>query len=155
MVLDPRAGRFSDTGETSGVEAGMRSAAGGDTLTKKYIARNIKPYKSLKRFSTPKGLKGLKNKNFAQLERLAAIAVLKKNGVKRRKLRTTPDKNKYTGKQLGKAKAGISAGRAPRSFGNVKIRNAARHITQVRRNRRVMKTNIFSGKGYDIWKGLK
>ena len=151
--LDPRVGRFSEAGNTSGVEAGLRSSAGQDTLTRKYIARNLKPYKSLSAYSTVKGLKKLKNKGFEQLERMAAIAVLKKSGIKRRKLRTSPDRSKFGGNQLGRARTALGGGKKPEDINNRKIREAARHLTQVRRNRRVMKTNIYSGKGYDIWKG--
>ena len=131
----------------------MRSTAQQDTLTKKYIARNIKPYKTLKAYSTVKGLKGLKGKDYSQLERMATIAVLKKSKVKRQKLRTTPDKKTFTGSQIKRARTALGSGTDPGTIRNTKIRKAARHLTQVRRNRRVMKTNIFAGKGYDIWKG--
>lgn len=152
MTLDPRVGRFADPG-TSGVEAGLRGSAQQDTLNKKYIARNIKPYKSLKKYGSVKGLKGLKNKNYAQLERMASIAVLRKSGVKRQKLRTSPNRSKFKPNQIKRARTALGANRAVGSIQNKKVRKAARHLTQVRRNRRVMKTNIFSGKGYDIWKG--
>ena len=142
----------------------MRSGVKGDPLNKKYIARNIKPYKSLKRFSTPKGLKGLKNKNYAQLERLAAIAVLKKAGVKKRKLKVKLTPKQFSASQVKRARAELK-GRdpetmqdAPKRRGlndikNLKVRRAARHLTTVRRNRKVMKTNIYKGRGYDISKG--
>jgi len=159
---DPtRTSRFS-TAEQSGVEAGLQQSGQPDTLNKKFIARNIKPYKTLKRFSTVKGLRGLRGKHMGQLERIAAKAVLKKNKVKSSPLNTKVKTGKYKPVQLRRARRQLkrigSESYRPGSTSGIKnkgVRRAANHLRQIRRNRVVNKTKIGDPKAYDIFKGYR
>lgn len=158
---------FSSVSPASGVETGYEDAVRHDPLNKKFIARNLKPYKTLRKFSTPKGMKGLKNKNYAQLERMAVRAVLTKNKVKRRTLSNKLDRDRYSPRLLQRARqktrAGYdirdrSKGQLGKSTGmiqNKQVRKATKHLITIRRNRQINKTGLYQGLGYDIMKGYR
>lgn len=167
MPLNPRQNRFSSqggAGYTSNVLSGYPGGAGKDALAdpidKAFVRRNLKPYKSLRQFSTKKGLGKLQGKTDVQLERMATKAVIQEAGVKKRKLRTNVNRKKYGKNVLNRAKGKIQEGYGVRKLGqpglnaneirNKKLRQATKHLIHVKRNRRVMSTNIWKGQGYDI-----
>jgi len=165
MTLDPsidRTRRFqASLSEPSGVEAGYRQATDKDPLNKNFVRRNLRSYKTLKRFGKRGGLDKLRTRNMARLEQLAVAAVLKKNKVKRRKLKTTRSK-RYGANQYKRARKKIREGYDIRykRFGqqglnvkdikNKRIRKATTHLVNIRRNRRINKTKLWKGVGYDI-----
>ncbi len=156
-------------GPSSGVEGGFReSSTVGSGLDSKFVARNLKPYKSLRKFTKGKGKnlklnKKLRGKNTAQIEQIAATAVLKKRGVlkKAKDLNTKVNKDKFKRKHLRQAKKRLAqTGKSfmPGSTAGIKnkrVRRAANHLRQLRRNRRVNKTPVGSAKAYDIYKGYR
>jgi len=162
----PPTSRFSSGYSQSGVEQGYQDVQN-DPINKAFVRRNIKQYKTLKKYAKKGGLSKLANKNYAQLERMAARAVLKKNKVKRRKLRTKGVQAKYGAKVTNRARKKISQGygvkdrklgqigKSVNQIKNKKVRRAAKMQVQVRRNRRIMKTKVMAGKGYDIKKGIR
>jgi len=163
--VDPvRPNRFSGA-ETSSVQSGLESGIGRSLFSRSDIVRNIKPYAKygLKQYASTKGLRKLRGKDYQQLENMAARAVLKKYKVKRRKLATGVDRSEFRKPLLKRAKLKLSQGYDRRLLGQqgkdvkdipkVRLRQAAKRLITVRRNRRVMSTNIFRGKGYDIKMG--
>jgi hypothetical protein len=166
MTLEPtRQNRFTDPSQTSGVEAGFRDAVQNDTINKKFIRRNIRPYKTLRRFSKKGGLRKLRNKNMQQLESFAARAVLSKAKVKTKKLDTTVNRGKGKGQHrpqslrrarriLARTPNAHAPGALPK-IQNKRVRRATIHLRQIRRNRRVMKQPKYSAQAYDIWKGYR
>jgi hypothetical protein len=164
MPLDQAGSRFSAAGQ-SGIAAGLQESSTLDPFNKKFIRRNLKPYKGLKKFAKKGGLKGLRGKNTAQLESMAAKAVLKKNKVKSKplstKVRKGQGKGQFTGKQLRRARRHLKRQGPENDFqaGSNKyikrkgVRRAANHLRQIRRNRRVNKTPVGSKRAYDIYKG--
>jgi hypothetical protein len=157
-----RQGRFTQPGSGSGVEQGYQeSSQQADTLDQAFVRRNLKPYKTLKRYTTKKGIKGLRNKNFAQLEQLAANAVIAKAKIKSKPLDTSVNKDKYKPKVLRQARRRLNtipdSWRSGSTSGiqNKRVRRAANHLRQIRRNRAVNKTRVGSPKAYDIWKGYR
>lgn len=155
MVFDPsarsdRMDRFQSSASSSSVEQGLRDKTDPTDVTKKYIKRNLKPYKVLRKRKLHKKLGGLKRMNDGRLERLAVRAVLKKHHVKRRKLNRSIS-DKYRPKQIRRAKRRLRAKPLtwkPKS-------KAVKHVQRVKQNRRIMRTNIWKGKGYDIRKGYR
>ena len=161
-MTDPiRTNRFSSGPEQSSVEKGYQD------ITKSpydaaFLYRNLRPYKSLKRFASPAGLRKLKGMggNYSRYERLAATAVLKDAGVKRRKLDVTMGNEGFRKPLLKRAGAKVAQGYDIRTLGqtgksvsdiqNKRLRQATKNVITIRRNRRVMSTNIFAGRGYDI-----
>lgn len=133
----------------------------GDTMDKKFVTRNLKPYKTLRKFTKKGGLKKLKGKNFAELEGMAAKAVLKKGKIKSKPLDATVNKAKFKKKVMRRAKrrlSNIAQAYRPGSTSvikNKKVRRAANHLRQIRRNRRVNKTPVGSAAAYDIYKGYR
>ena len=161
-----REGRFSTAGEASGFAAGLGEASRLDPLNKKFIRRNLKPYKNLKKFSKKGGLRGLRGKSTAKLEQMAARAVLKKNKIKSKgplttKVKQGQGKGKHTGRSLRKARRKLRTTEEsfrPGSTSNItnkKVRRAANHLRQIRRNKRVNRTKVGSSKAYDIYKGYR
>lgn len=166
-----RQNRFREAPSGGGVEGGLRDASQTkDGFNKAFVHRNLKPFKTLKPFTRTKGkgknrkfvgLKKLGGKNTAQLENLAAKAVLKKGKVKSKKLNTTVNTSKFGRKALKKADAKLastSKSFAPGSTAGIKnkrVRRAANHLRQIRRNQRVNKTRVGSAKAYDIFKGYR
>ncbi len=156
----PGRGQFSDLGQSSGVQQGFKDATIHDPLDKKFVIRNLKPFKTLSRFASTKGLKKLKHKNTSQLERLSARAVLKKAKIKSSPLDTSVNRKKFKPKAITKARKALKA-IGPGAFRpgstagikNKRVRRAANHLRQIRRNRRVNKTPVGSVKAYDIFKG--
>lgn len=162
MTDDFRQDRFQDVGQRSDVEVGYRDITKSGRLGKKFIVRNLKPFKSLRRFATVKKLRKLRKKNTAQLERLAAKAVIQKAGVKRRKLRTRINRRAFPKKVYGKnvrqkARRKLAQGdeRGIKDIQGKHARRMARHLRRLRRNRRVMRTNIWKGIAYDYYRGYK
>jgi hypothetical protein len=164
-VTDPaRQNRFSDP-ESSGAAAGLDSSVGKALFSRGDIVRNIKPYAKygLKAYASSKGLRKLRGKDYQQFENMAARAVLKKYKVKKRKLDVNMDRSRFNKPLLQRASRKIAQGYDKRVLGqqgkdvknihNAKLRKATRHVIAIRRNRRIMSTNIMSGKGYDIQKG--
>ena len=157
----PKAGRFSEAGQ-SGVESGyQKSSQGRDPLDNKFVRRNIKPFKTLKKFSQKGGLKGLKKQNTEQLENKAAKAVITKKKIKSAPLNTKINKNRYkpkaikrAKKRLGKIDQSFKPG-STRAIKNKRVRRAANHLRELARNRRVNKTKVGSKKAYGIWKGTR
>lgn len=157
----PKPNQFTDT-EASGVEAGLRQASQRDTINKKFVARNLRPYRSLRQFSSVKGLKKLRGKNMAQLENIAARAVLKKAKVKSKPLNTKINRKRFKPRKI---QAGRRALRAigsdsfrpgsTKGITNKSVRRAANHLRQLRRNRAVNRTRVGSVKAYDIYKGYR
>lgn len=167
--MDPvRQNRFSGA-ESSGVQAGLDYGVGKALFSRGDIVRNIKPYAKygLKPYASAKGLRKLKGKDYQQLENMAARAVLKKYKVKQRKLDVHMDRSRFRRPLLQKAKRKLSQGYDRRVLGqqgkdikdiqNAGLRRAAKHVVTIRRNRRIMSTNIFrqgpKGRGYDIKMG--
>ena len=166
-MTDVRQNRFSQSSYAqSGIEAGYGDV-NQDPLNNKMIRTNIREYKTLKKFGKKGGLRKLANKNYAQLEKMAVRAVLKKNKVKRRKLKTKGVQAKYGARVTRIARKRISQGYSirDRSLGqqgksvsaikNKKVRKAAKMQVRVRRNRRINRTKLMAGKGYDISKGIR
>jgi hypothetical protein len=158
---NPRQGRFS-TVEQSGVEAGLQESGQQDPLNKKFIARNLKPFKTLKRFATVKGLRKLKGKHMGQLERIAAQAVIKKAKVKSKPLNTKVNTKKHKPRHIRQARRqlkriGPDSFRAGSTSGikNKRVRRAANHLRQIRRNRAVNRTKVGDPRAYDIFKGYR
>ena len=161
-----RPGRFEvdNYAPSFGSDFGFDEAMRDDPLNKKFVQRNLKEYKTLRKFSKKGGLKKLRKMNYAQMERLATRAVLNKNNVKRRKLRTSLNKKKFKQRHLNIARRKIDKkgfdvrrlGQQGKDVDDIKwkqVRKAAKHIIQTRRNRAIMKTPIWSGKGIDIKRG--
>jgi hypothetical protein len=165
-MTEQRESRFSSVGSQSGVQSGFQESSNQpDTLNKKFVKRNLKPYKSLKRYAKPGGLKKLKHKNYAQLERMAAKAVIKKAKVKSKPLNTKINRKKHSSGALKKGKKVLAAAgsenfrpgslRAGLRGRPKKVKRAAMHLQQLRRNRRVNKTNPGNPRAYDIYKGYR
>lgn len=166
-MTEPRQNRFASQPVGSGVERGFEDAVRDDPINKGFIRRNLGQFGTLKKFAKKGGLAKLRGKNFAQLERMAVRAVLKKNKVKRRKLKTGGLKKKYGAGLLRKARKktrqGVDIrdrslgqrGKDVSSIKNKKVRKATKSLIRVRRNRRIMKTKLLAGKGYDIHKGIR
>lgn len=167
--MDPvRQNRFSGA-ESSGVQAGLDANVGEALFSRADIVRNIKPYAKhgLGQYASSKGLRKLRGKNYQQLENMAARAVLSKYKVKQRKLDVHMDRSRFRKPLLQRASRKIAQGYDRRvlgqqgkdiaDIGNAKLRKAAHHVVTIRRNRRIMSTNILSGRhlpqGYDIKMG--
>jgi hypothetical protein len=163
---EPRNSRFQgNVYQQSDVQTGMELADAGG-VTRKDVKRAINPYrkhsKQVKR-ALKSNFRSLKGKNYAQLERIATMAVIKRAGVKRRKLRTKINRNKVKRRFVRRGRQKLRAGYDIRKLGqsgkniqdikNVKVRAAARHIANLRRNRAITKTPLAKGKGYDIRAG--
>ena len=145
-----RGHRFSDANAGSSVEQGLKDSAQSD-LNKKALKRNFKPYKVLRKKKLHKNIKKLKTWSDRRIENIAVRAVLKKHNVKQRKLNRKFNKDKYGAKRIARARRAVKA--KPKSW-KPKGR-AAQHVQKVIQNRRIMKTNIWKGKGYDIRKGYR
>jgi hypothetical protein len=148
-----RAQRFSNVGASSAVEQGMwkggnRLDATATEFDKKYIRRNIKPYKVLRKKGFHKNLKKLKNLTDKRLENIAVRAVMKKHGYKQKKLNRSFN-SKYNPRQIKQAKRRVRA--MPKT--QVPKGKKLQHVRNVMQNRRITRTNIWKGKGYDIRKG--
>ena len=158
-----RAGRFQDfeRGQSVVTEYPRPVAPGSSTSTadpidKKFIKRQLKP---LKKYGVPQQLSKLKGMSDAEMSRLAAKAILKKRGVGRKgglsvkPMNTTVNREKYNipwAKSVAERKA---AGKAVPQKALRKTKPARQHLMAIRRNRRVMNTKFWSGKGYDAYKG--
>lgn len=168
MYRDPytRPGRFAtdNYAPSFGSDFGFDEAMRDDPLNRKFVQRNLKEYKTLRGLTKKNGLKKLRKMNYAQMERMAARAVLTKNNVKRRKLATSLNRKKHNARAIRIArrkidKKGFDVRRLGQQGPDVddlkskKVRAAAKHIIQIRRNRAIMKTPIWSGKGIDIKRG--
>jgi hypothetical protein len=156
MTMQPasqsdRAGRFANEGSNS-AEQGYKDVTNTD-VTKKYLKRNLKPYQHLRKQKLHKNLKKLRGWSDKKIENQAVRAVLKKHGVKRRKLNRKFNHKKYNKKQIRRARKNVMAHKSnPRWKAKSKV---ARHVQNVMKNRRIMKTSIWSRKGYDIKKGYR
>jgi hypothetical protein len=167
----PRANRFGGNVYSQyDIASGMELAQ--DTgIDRAFVKRNLRPYakkyKPIRR-AIKTNFRSLKGKNYAQLERIATMAVIKKAGVKRRKLRTKVNRRKLKRVAGGKrniriARRKLQQGYDIRKLGqqglniqdikNKKVRAAARHLQNVRKNRAITKTPLRAGKGYDIRAG--
>jgi hypothetical protein len=160
-VRDNRVGRFSTSpGEQPGNQLWKKPLTK-DPLNRGFVIRNLKPYKSLRKFASPKGLRKLRGMDFQRFENMAARAVLQDAGVKRRKLDTKI--NGFGQPALQRARSKLSQGYDRRFLGqegpdvksiqNTRTRQAAKEIINVRRNRAITRTNPYKGKGYDIMRG--
>lgn len=137
-----REGRFGDLERGQGILTGFQDTTK-DPIDKKFIKRQLKPFK---KFGVPQNLSKLKGMTDTELERLAAKAVIKNRGVKVNKLRTNVNVQKF-GKQniirgrkiIAKRKAGLTVN--PKAA--KRTRAARRHILNIRENRRIMKTPLF------------
>ena len=155
MVFDPsfrtdRTDRFQSSAASSPVEQGMRASTDRTDITKKYIKRNLKPYKTLRKKKYHIRLKKLKNLSENRIEALAIKSVMKKHGIERRKLNRKFD-DKYKPKKIRRAKRRLA--RKPLTWKPKS--KVVRHVQRVQQNRRIMRTNIWAGKGYDIRKGYR
>lgn len=150
MTLDPlrteRAGRFADAQRGQGIVEGYQDAIKDDPLDRAFINRNLKRYR---KFGVPARLAKLKGMDDTQLERMAAVAVLKRRKVKIEPLRERVNRRQYKPRQLARARSAIRQDIEP----GKKLAPVVRHIRRIRRNRRVNNVRIWSGKGYDVWKG--
>ena len=118
-MTDPaRVNRFQSGPEQSSVEKGYQDVTK-SPYNASFLYRNLKPYKSLKRFANPAGLKKLKGMsgNYSRYERLAATAVLKDAGIKRRKLDVTMGNNGFRKPLLKRADAKVDQGFGIRVLG--------------------------------------
>ena len=165
MTMDPlRVSRFSTIGEPSGVQSGY-GGPGENLYDRAFIIRNLKPYESLSRYASAKGLRKLRGMkgNYQRIENIAARAVLKDAGVKRRGLRVQTDRDKFGRPLLQRAAGKLEQGYDIRRLGQTgadimdikrdRLRQATRHLSTVRRNRRIMSTDPYAGRGYDIRMG--
>ena len=169
MQRPPRENRFGNVYQQYDVQTGMEDS--GSDITRAFVKRNLrsygKKYKPIRR-AIKTNFRSLKGKNYAQLERMATMAVIKKAGVKRRKLRTKINRRKLlrgkgTKRHIRMARQKIRQGYDIRKLGqtgkniqdikNKRVRKAARHLQNVRKNRAIMKTPLAKGKGYDIRAG--
>ena len=150
-----RAGRFQDLERGQSVVTGYRESTA-DPIDKKFIKRQLKP---LKKYGIPQQLSKLKGMSDAEMTRLATKAILKKRGVGRkgglkvRDLPTTVNQNKYNIKWAKNVQAKKAAGEDVSKKALKKTKPARMHLLAIRRNRRVMNTKFWSGKGYDAYKG--
>lgn len=144
-----RTARFANTSVDSPGLEGLRAQTRDDFMTKGYIKRNIKPYKLLRKKGYTRKLLKLRKTNESTLERQAIKAVLQKHNIKRRKLNTRMPTKKYGQQKVNTLKARVRAKPKtwkPRSKAGVRVKRTMQ-------NRRIMKTNIWKGIGYDIRKG--
>src|SRR3990167_7660291 len=164
MTYDPfRQSRYSTTTESSDVPTGYADATKKDPLNAGFVVRNLKPYQALHQYASKKGLRKLRGMHYGQYERLAAKAVLQDAGVKKRKLDVTARGEGFRAPVLQRASQKLAQGYDKRVLGQTglkiqdiqkkNLRQATKHLSTVRRNRRIMSTNIFAGKGYDIGVG--
>lgn len=150
-----RAGRFQDLERGQSVVTGYRESTA-DPINKKFIRRQLKP---LAKYGIPQSLSKLKGMTDAEMNRLATKAVLKKRGVGRkgglkvRSLNTTVNRDKYNVKWAKQVMEKKAAGGDVSKQALKKTKPARQHLMSVRRNRRVMNTKFWSGKGYDAYKG--
>lgn len=168
-----RENRFNaqDTIENS-VLSGITDSLQSKAYDKGTVRRNLKEYKVLKQYGRKGGMAGLKGMSDAAIEKKAVRAVLKDNGIKQQKLRTNVNRKQFNLPVLQKAQQKLKAGYDVRqgvgpakgvNFGkpgldvadikNPKLRKATQHLAMVQRNRRIMSTNVWKGKGYDIQQG--
>lgn len=148
MTLD-RQNRFAPDAQRGGdILAGFQRAST-DPVNKRFVKRQLKPYK---KYGIPQKLTKLKGMSDTQLEKMATKAILKRKKVKVNKLRTRINRKRFSTKKVQHAKRVMANPNASKKALR-KTRDTRRHIKQIRRNRRVQKSPIWRGKGYDIWKG--
>jgi hypothetical protein len=146
-----RQGRFADSARGAAIGRGLQGSTKlPDTFTGKDTVRNLRPFK---KFGMPvkpgqtKPLRMYKGKTDTQIENLAANAVIrkaiKKGSVTRRKLKTGINFKKYKRKEIQRARRVMSQDQ-PRRRALRQTRDARKHISLIRRNRRVMKTRLYS-----------
>lgn len=140
-----RQGRFTDVDPGSGVVQGYRDAVAQDPFNKKFIARNLKQYGTLKKagLGNKKGLRKLRGMSDTQLERIAAKAVIQKAGIKRRKLPTSYNRRKHNIKWAKNVIARRQAGQSVRKQTLQRTKAARQHVHRINRNRRIMKSPLF------------
>lgn len=153
-------------------DVGYSAIADKAEASKGKIRRNLKSFKNLKKYGKKGGLKALTGLSDKQIERKATRAVLADHNVQQKKLRTNVNRKKYSKPLLQRAQQKINQGyditkgvgiNKGANYGrpgpdvdqirNQKLRAATKHLVTVQRNRRVMSTNIYKGKGYDIQQG--
>jgi len=162
-----RENRFAAQTPKSGVESGYEDVTGKE-FNRGYIKRNLRSYAKTSqpiRRAIKTDFRSIKGKNYAQLERMATMAVIKRAGVKRRKLRTRINRQNFKPSEIQAARRKMAQGYdiRDRSLGQrglgigqiqgKRVRRATAHLARVRRARRVMKSPLWKGRGYDIWKG--
>lgn len=141
MATDQRQGRFTDPSGGQGIVQGYRDAVKEDPFNKKFLARNYKEYDVLKKagLGKPKNIKKkLKGRTDAELENIAAKAVLQKAGVKRKKLTRKYNTKKHNIKWAKKVMARRAAGQSVKKQTLKRTKAARRHVQWVNRNRKWM-----------------
>jgi len=145
MVDITRENRYQDASKGAGIIGGLRSSTNlPDTFTRKDTQRNLKPFK---KFGVPQNIQKFARKSDTQIENVAANAIvkrgIKRGNIKRKKLRTGINKQKFGAKKIDWAKRVMSQD-DPRRRALKRTRAARRHIRFVRRNREAMKLPLFS-----------
>ena len=138
------------------IDAGYEQANTYTDVSRRDVKRAIQPYAKHSPFlrrAIKTNFRNTRGKNVAQIERQAALAVIREAGVKRRKLRTKINrkkllKGKGSRRNIRVARKRIRQGYDIRKMGqagpniqdikNKRTRRAARHIVNVRRNRAIM-----------------
>lgn len=150
-MLDPlrtqRIGRFQDLTRGQGVIEGYQDAIREDPIDKEFIQRNLKRYQ---KFGVPSRLAKLKGMSDTALEGMAARAVLKRRKVDFDPLRESINRKRYAPRVIARGRSILAD---PNASAEQLRKPIVRHIRTIRRARRVNNVNIWSGKGYDIWKG--
>lgn len=147
MAEVQRQGRFTDSDRGGSIVSGYRDAVKDDPFNKKFLARNYKQYDTLKKagLGSPKNLKKLKGLSDSQLESIAAKAVLKDKGFKRKKLPTKLNRKKHNIKWAKQVMAKRRAGQTVKKQSLQKTKAARQHILRIQKNRRIMKSPLFKG----------
>lgn len=148
MAQQVRTNRFVDESRGVDVLSGFQDASR-DPINKQFLLRQLKPYR---KFGVPQQLNKLEGMTDTQLERMAAKAILKRRKVQVRKLPTKINRKQHSAREIAAAKRVMSRPNPTRQA----LRRTAdtrRHIKSIRANRRVMRTRLWSGKGYDAYKG--
>lgn len=164
MATQQRESRFNaPSAVENSVLEGYGSAVRDDPVNKGLVRRNLRDYKSLRKFAKPGQLSRLRGKTDAQLEKMAVRAVIRKNDVQKRKLRTNVNRKQYGKPLLQRAQKKLNQGYDIRRLGqqgadvkdiaNPRLRRATKHLSNIQRNRKIMSTKIMAGRGYDIRMG--
>lgn len=137
-----RTGRFQDAERGQSVLAGFQKASR-DPVNKKFIKRQLKPYQ---KYGVPKYLTQLKGLSDTDLEIMAVKAILKKKGIKPKKLRTKLNRQKFGPKRIKNAKRVMAKKQSGKKVNKQVLQNTRdvrRHISRIRANRRAMKLPLW------------
>lgn len=137
-----RTGRFQDLERGQSILAGFQKASR-DPVNKKFIKRQLKPYQ---KYGIPQNLSKLKGLSDTELEVMAVKAIVKKRGIKPKKLRTSLNTQKFGPKRIKNAKIVMnkrSRGEKVSKRVLKNTRDVRRHILRIRANRKAMKLPLW------------